>query len=510
MTRVATVIALVAAFFWKACICVAVHAQPVTSQDIADVLLPNMSKLFAIYQVKPYESVARQKSLAVCLEWKTWQWVDGRVTSNRYPPNIGVDVPGLVSWNYAGNRPTVVDAKEAALRACRSNTSSRDCDCVTLLENDTTTLLAPPATLDAMTAQKTAEASAPVILSLIEDRIQNSTPVKTGVAIEPNLPTDTTIAPHDCIHDYNCVCRREYRNGIKEVAPADISDILSRLRKILQAPFYDCGDVKSLYPQSARLSGFPVCHYLAVDRSRKPVSGLASPDLVGRMFDEVYYEASVPVDVDYIPADEPFFGLKIIYAKDGQKYYLGTEHQIPDAGFYCWTSTPFHGLTFDLSKCKDERSCGVASLAALRKKVESRLLSPPFSATAVQDGATMPGELRYQRKQRPSEILGGVWWEENSYNLNWWQARSKDPDGFARNEIYRGHEEGGGLLFGRLSSYIAVAVTASGVYRDPGTAQQARYEQLMQDLYNTSVREACEEVSGTMSGGVCVLKGDVR
>ncbi len=492
-SRVATFIVLTLTQFPHSAI-----ADEVTAQAILDKIAKDIDALFDYNKQSSdkYALKKKSKALAACIEWDDLIYRDGKLTSAL--PFF--DVASPVRWyQVASGRTSIKEATSSALEKCRPH--ELVCKCEIFSQDDSIVAQVPADVLQRLAEAKKSEEKFIVVLDDIESRITKNQKTIPFSDFELGPGKDLSVWPIGCPYSYDCSCHKRFRADVIPMpAGKGIEDRLNRIRSM---GFYDCREMKSLPPGDLIVPySRVVCHFVAAKRGTQKLVGLVSPGAGSKTYDEVLYEAAVPVNSSYEPSDIPLEGRRVVYARSGDKEYLGIQRETAWDGNLCGVGYTFQGEAFNLEKCRNTAECGKKATAALGKSIRSRLTAPPFDAEPM---PATPIELAFQRHRKPSLILKSPFWEKNDYNLSWWQANGHTSSGFPDQEEFRGTTDRGDKIFVKLTSVILVSIGDKPKYRDPEPVQQDRYDELFRNTYRSALEESCKSLKGNFAGDICTL-----
>jgi hypothetical protein len=279
---------------------------------------------------------------------------------------------------------------------------------------------------------------------------------------------------------------------------------LQRIEKALSVGLYDCREENTLRAGFVFPYHRKVCHYLAWDRvaGRQP-SGYLGQTFAGQTLDRVLYEAAIPVDGQLNPIAAPIEGTRVVFAQNSAGSYLGVERELARPNYACGVGIRFPGKVFDLTACTDVRKCAVAARDTLASALADKMVSAPFNAQQAAAGEIIDGEIKYVHTRKPSGVLGGPFWEDAVYNLDYYQHSCNITAGETDQELYRGlfgHEQSSVAICARLTVYATVSVGNSVTYNDVTPAQLDNYKEAFLNAYRSALLESCSKLHGKMQG----------
>lgn len=474
--------------------------KDVSDLDVLAKISKDIDELIARNGQPKYATSPSPKALAACIDWDGLNYQGGQLIY-RLPFDVNSPVR---YYQYSFGKPSLAEARDRALKGCQDHETG--CKCAIFYSNDQIVYSLPTGLLARLNSQRKEEEQFTIVLDNIERRIAGSSVPKVQNDLVLGPGRDLRVMPIACEHSYICSCHKRLR---ADLIPMPLDPMTAeRLKRIQSTGFYDCREVSSLPPGDAI---FPyqrkVCHFVAMKKEPQRLVGLVSSTVATQTFEEVLYEVAIPVDDDFDPIDEPIEGRRVVYARRGDIQYLGVVRELAWDGNVCAVSFPFVGEAFDLTACKKATECATKAVSSLCGAIREQMTKAPFMTEPVPVGLLIPGELSFQRKRKPSQILQGPFWELNTYNLNWWRAGERTSSGFPDQEKYRGVSEQGDRIYVRMTSSILVAV-ANGKYREPEPNQQDKYEGLLRSAYRSALQRTCSELRGRLNGDICELSSD--
>jgi hypothetical protein len=338
---------------------------------------------------------------------------------------------------------------------------------------------------------------------------------------------DAPVIGHvDCAVDYQCMCRPEHVynaaqiDGVPVSFPRrrgglpELSKLLENVRSIPKGKFYDCYSVTNHHEGFQKEMRCRFVDVLAPEFDLLAIQNIVKntniPILQRGRISELAIENAVRVkEYDRKPIERASEFVRPIYAIiNGETYFF--EEIFSDPGIRCALTKLFDNPIFDISVCKNKESCTIAAIGAFLTNIDVEMRQNPIAAELDMHEPSLPGERNYVRNYKPSEVLGGAFYESSQYILQWYRneiGRVGPPGGYTYSKGAADHP--GDFLFARIRQSLSVRPGPNGPYPEASRQQYAPYEEAIAATIAKAVGNACGSIEkASLEGKTCKLLRD--
>jgi hypothetical protein len=444
------------------------------------------------------------------------------------------------AWGFASGAKSQVDAETEALANCedaKKDYGHKGCKCQLVARDEGAVANPPNVWLEAVAplqqkiqANKVArlqQSQVAATLPFTLDSVQSQTSLLTNDALRfladfrLRYPIPLVIGYPDEMRDYAGACHERYSYAVLQIDLAQAESILKELSPIdIGKPFgcYRISINTRENPKSTR-AGEPTelqCRYVdhvsprSSNDLRLPVAWTKVPQL--KDVSDIWVESVVRVNEQGFPLEKRPFSKPLLIKSATGTYYLAVEVIAPRPNGGCTVTYPFHDKVFDVAGCSDRFACASRALGSLSLAMSAKLASPPFAA-GPNTAHPKPGEMQFDRNDKPSLLLGGAYYERSTYTMQSWAADSVEPpDALYQQASYLGVQQRyPKYLFAELQHIYTIAKNKAGPFRDALTDEESSaINDAVKQLLPSALAEACVSLGATLTNGVCFMGGTIK